>query len=104
MEQAHRNRKKNKKRSWPIGARFSFYKDKMNILKNCKKLKNTGFSIFVQESFENFENLKFDSFESKDVLLDGSNDPVKTFIITCKSLTRNFISHQSFYSYLKSLK
>ena len=101
MEQAHRNGKKNKKRSWPIGARFSFYKGKMNILKNCKNLKNTGFSIFVQESFE---NLKFHSFESKDVLLDGSNDPVKTFIITCKSLTRNFISHQSFYSYLKSLK
>ena len=33
----------------------------------------------VQESFENFENLKFDPFESKDVLLDDSNDPDKTF-------------------------
>ena len=33
----------------------------------------------VQESFENFENLKFDPFESKDVLLDGSNDPDKSF-------------------------
>ena len=33
----------------------------------------------VQESFENFENLKFDPFESKDVLLDDSNDPNKNF-------------------------
>ena len=33
----------------------------------------------LQESFENFENLKFDSFESKDVLLDDSNDPDKNF-------------------------
>ena len=31
----------------------------------------------VQESFGNFENLKFDSFESKDVLLDDSNGPDK---------------------------
>ena len=29
-----------------IVAKFSFYKDKMNIFKNCKKLKNTSFSIF----------------------------------------------------------
>ena len=33
----------------------------------------------VQESFENFGNLKFDPFESKDVLLDDSNDPDKIF-------------------------
>ena len=33
----------------------------------------------VQESFENFENWKFDPFESKDVLLDDSNDPDKNF-------------------------
>ena len=33
----------------------------------------------VQESFENFENLKFDPFESKNVLLDDSNDPEKNF-------------------------
>ena len=46
MEQAHRTRKKNKNRSRPIVATFSFYKDKINILKNCKKLKNTRFFIF----------------------------------------------------------
>ena len=33
----------------------------------------------VQESFEDFENLKFDPFKSKDVLLDDSNDPDKNF-------------------------
>ena len=46
IERAHRTGKKNKNRSRPIVAQFSFYKDKMNILKNCKKLKNTRFSIF----------------------------------------------------------
>ena len=33
----------------------------------------------VQESLENFENLKLDAFESKDVFLDDSNDPNKNF-------------------------
>ena len=33
----------------------------------------------VQASFENFENLKFDPFESKDIFLDDSNDPDKNF-------------------------
>ena len=33
----------------------------------------------VQESFENFETLKFNPFELKDVLLDDSNDPDKNF-------------------------
>ena len=56
----------------------------------------------AQGSFENFENLKFDAFESKDVSLDDSNTLTKTFIITLKPLTRNIISHQSFYPYLKS--
>ena len=46
IERAHRTGKKNKNRSRPIVAQFSFYKDKMNILKNCKKLTNTKFSIF----------------------------------------------------------
>ena len=33
----------------------------------------------VQESFENFENWKFDPLESKEVVLDDSNDPDKNF-------------------------
>ena len=33
----------------------------------------------VYEYFQSFENLKFDPFESKDVLLDDSNDPDKNF-------------------------
>ena len=38
MERAHRTGKKNKSRSRPIVTYFSFYKDKTNILKNCKNL------------------------------------------------------------------
>ena len=45
IERAHRTGKKKRNRSRPIVAQFSFYKDKMNIL-NCKKLKNTRFSIY----------------------------------------------------------
>ena len=33
----------------------------------------------LQESFENFEKLKFDPFESKDIVLDDSNDHGKIF-------------------------
>ena len=33
----------------------------------------------VQKSFENFENLKFDPFELKDLFLDDSNDHDKNF-------------------------
>ena len=36
-------------------------------------------TFLVQESFESFENLKFDPFKWKDVLLDDSNDPDKNF-------------------------
>ena len=52
IERAHRTGKKNKNRSRAIVAQFSFYKDKTNILKNCKKLKNTRFSIFEDFSRE----------------------------------------------------
>ena len=34
-----------------------------------------------QQSFDNFENLKFDPFELKEVLLDDSNDLDKNFYI-----------------------
>ena len=56
----------------------------------------------VQESFENFENLKFDPFKSEDVLLDDSNDPDKNFYNNIQAVNaHNIISHQSFYPYLK---
>ena len=52
IERAHRTGKKNKNRSRPIVAQFSFYKDKMNILKNCKKLKtqdSPSMRIFLEK-------------------------------------------------------
>ena len=39
FERGHQTGTKNKNRSQPIVAQFSFYKDKMNILKKFKKLK-----------------------------------------------------------------
>ena len=44
-----KNSKKNKNRSRPIFAQITFYKGKMNILKNSKKLKNTRFFIFERQ-------------------------------------------------------
>ena len=44
----------------------------------------------VQESLENFENLKFDTFELKDVLLDDSNDPDKNFYNSIKAIDTQY--------------
>ena len=41
IERSHQTGKKSKNKSRPIVAQFSFYKDKMNILKNCKKVEKT---------------------------------------------------------------
>ena len=46
IKRADRTGRKNKKTSPPKVAQFPFYADKMNISKNCKKLKNTIFSTF----------------------------------------------------------
>ena len=40
----------------------------------------------VQKSFENFENSKFNPFDSKDVLLENSNDPDKNFYNNIKDV------------------
>ena len=52
IERAYQAGKKNKNRQRPIAAQFSFQNDKMNILRNCKKLKNTRFFIFKDFSRE----------------------------------------------------
>ena len=39
IERTHRSGKKNSNRSGPIFAQFSFYKDKINILKTLNNLK-----------------------------------------------------------------
>ena len=44
----------------------------------------------VQESFENFENVKFDDFESKDVILDDSKDPNKNFYNNIKAINTQY--------------
>lgn len=46
LERAHQIGKKKKNRWLPIVAAFSFCEDKVNILKDYEKLKNTTFSIF----------------------------------------------------------
>ena len=44
----------------------------------------------VQKSFENFENLKFHPFESKDSLLDDSNDSDKIFYNNIQAVGRHY--------------
>ena len=51
----HVGRKSNDKER-AIAVQFSLYKDKINILRNCKKLKGTKISIledFFQETMQN---------------------------------------------------
>ena len=44
----------------------------------------------AQKSFENFKNLKFNPFESKDVLSDDSNNPDKNFYNNIKAVHRQY--------------
>ena len=44
----------------------------------------------VKESFENFENLKFDAFELKEVLLGNSNNPNKNIYNNIKAIDTQY--------------
>ena len=46
IERAHRVGEKSNDKERAIVVQFSFYKDKINILRNCKKLNGTKISIF----------------------------------------------------------
>ena len=52
IERAHRVGEKSNDKERTIVAQFSFYKDKTNNLRNCKKLKGTKNSIFEDFSQE----------------------------------------------------
>ena len=58
----------------------------------------------VQESFENFESLKFDPFESKDVLLDDSNDPDKNFYNNIQGIDMQYYLPSEFLSLSEKLR
>ena len=55
MERAHRAGKKSNNKERAMVVQFSFYKYKINILRNCKKLKETNISIFEDISQETKE-------------------------------------------------
>ena len=52
MERAHRVGEKSNDTEREIVLQFSFYKDKINILRNCRKLRGTKISIFEDFSQE----------------------------------------------------
>ena len=55
IERAHRVGEKSNDKERAIVVQFSFYKKKINILRNCKKLKRTKISIledFPQETMQ----------------------------------------------------
>ena len=52
---AHRVGQKSNDRELAIVAQFSFYKDKIDILRNCKKVKGTKISIFEDFSQETMQ-------------------------------------------------
>ena len=55
IERAHRVGEKSKDKERAIAVQFSFYKDKINILRNCEKLKGTKISIFEDFSQETMQ-------------------------------------------------
>ena len=55
IERAHRIREKSNNKERAIVVQFSFYKDKANTLRNCKKLKGTKISIFEDFSQETMQ-------------------------------------------------
>ena len=55
IERAHRVGEKSNNKERTIVVQFSFYKDKMNIPRNCKKLKGTKISVFEDFSQETMQ-------------------------------------------------
>ena len=58
IERVHRVGEKSKDKERAIVVQFSFYKDNINILRNCKKLKGTKMSIFEDFSQETMQTRK----------------------------------------------
>ena len=58
IERTHRVGEKSSDKERAIVVQFSFYKDKINILRNCKKLKGTKNSIFEDFSQETMQICK----------------------------------------------
>ena len=58
IERAHRVGEKSNDKERAIVVQFSFYKDKINILRNCKKLKGIKISIFEDFSQESMQTCK----------------------------------------------
>ena len=55
IERAHHVGEKSNDKERAIVVQFSFYKDKINILRNCKKLKEANISIFENYSQETMQ-------------------------------------------------
>ena len=58
IERVHRVGEKSNDKERAIVVQFSFYKDNINILRNCKKLKGTKMSIFEDFSQETMQTRK----------------------------------------------
>ena len=96
IERADQTGTKSKNRSRPIIAQFSFYKDKMNILKNCEKLKNTRFSIFDDFSKETAA-IRKEKWQA--VLADREKGMISYLnhrTVICKQRVRYFFSFSLF--------
>ena len=95
IERAHRTGKKNKNRSQPIVTQFSFYKDKMNILKNCK-------TDFFQTDFSR-EKAAIRKEKWQEVLANrekGTISYLNYHRVICKQRVRYFFSFSfTFFSY-----
>ena len=58
IERTHNNGEKSNDKEQAIVVQFWFYKDKVNIFRNCKKLRGTKISIFEYFSQEVMQSCK----------------------------------------------
>ena len=84
IKRAHRVGEKSNDKERAIVVQFSFYKDKINILRNCKKLKGTKISIF--EDFSQ-ETMQIRKEKTKEVLANRKQGKISYLLhrsVICK--------------------
>ena len=85
IERAHRVGEKKTGQERQIVAKFNSYKNKLDILRNCKKLKGTNFSVF--EDFSK-ETASIRKEKWNEVLKDGKISYLQYKTVVCKERTQ----------------
>ena len=88
IERAHRVGKKKRGQERQIAVQFNSYKNKLDILRNCKKLKGTNFSIYENFSKETTSIRKEKWKEVLKTRKDGKISYLQYKTVICKKRTQ----------------